>query len=197
MVGWHHQLNGHEFEQAPGVGDRQGSLACCSPWGRKEPNVTEQLNNKVIKGSIKGPESESVSPSVVSDSLRTQGLYLARLLCPLLCLRVCSNLCPLSQWCYLTISSSATPFSFCLQSFPASGSFLMSRLFTSGGQSIGASAAASVLPMNIQGSFPLGVTGLIYFLSKGLSGVFSSTTVQKCQFFSARTSLWSNSHIHT
>ena len=72
----------HEFKQALGDGEEQGSLACCSPWGRKEPNVTEQLNNKVIKGSIKGPESESVSPSVVSDSLRSHRLQLFRLLCP-------------------------------------------------------------------------------------------------------------------
>ena len=89
------------------------------------------------------------------------------------------------------------PFSSCLQSFPASGSFPMSRLFTSGGQSIGFSASASVLPMNIQDCFPLGLTGLIFLLSKGLSRVFSNTTVQKHQFLSAQPSLWSNSHIHT
>ena len=88
-----------------------------------------------------------------------------------------------SQWCDATISSSAIPFSFCLQSFPASGSFLMSRLFASGGQSIGASASASVLPMNIQDWFPLGLTGLISLQSKGFSRVFSNTTVQKAQKF--------------
>ena len=88
------------------------------------------------------------------------------------------------------------PLSSCLQSFSASGSFLMSQLFTSGGQSIGASASASVLPMNIRGWFPLGLTGLISLLSKGLSRVFSNTTVQKHQFFCAQPSLWSNSHIH-
>ena len=99
--------------------------------------------------------------------------------------RVWSDSGPLSRWCYLTISSSATRFSLCLQSFPASGSFPMSRLFPSGGQSIGGSALASIIPMNIQGWFPLGLTGLISFQSKGLSRVFSNTTVQKLQFFGA------------
>ena len=109
--------------------------------------------------------------------------------------RVCSDLCLLSWWCYPAISSSVVPFSSCLQPFPASGSFLMSPLFTSGGQSTGASATASVFPMNIQGWFPLESTGLISLLSKGLSRVFSSTTIQKHQIFSAQPSLWSNSHI--
>ena len=104
-----------------------------------------------------------------------------------------SNSCPLSLWCYPTILSSAVPFSFCFQSLPASGSFSMSQLLTSGGQSIGASASASVLPMNIQGRFPLGLTGLISLQSKGLSRVFSNTRVQKHQFFLAQSSLWSNS----
>ena len=111
--------------------------------------------------------------------------------------RACSNSCPVSQWCHPTILYSVRPFSSCLQSFPASGSFLMSRLFASSGQSSGASASASVLPMNIQDWFPLGSSGLISFLSKGLSRVFSNTTVQKHQFFGAQLSLWSNSHIHT
>ena len=108
--------------------------------------------------------------------------------------RVCSN-SPLSQWCNPTISSSVAPFS-CLQSFPASGSFPMNRLFASGGQSIRASASASVLPVNMQGWSPLGMTGLIFLLSKGLSRVFS-TTIQKHQFFGTKPSLWSNSHIRT
>ena len=95
-----------------------------------------------------------------------------------------------------TILSSVTPFSFCLESFPASGSFLMSQLFASGGQSMGASASASVLPMNIQ-AWSLGWTGLISLQSKGLSTVFSYTTVPKHQFFGTQLSLWSNSHIHT
>ena len=110
--------------------------------------------------------------------------------------RVSSNSCPLSQWCYLTISSSAALF-FCHQSFLTSGSFSMSQLFASGGQSIGASASASVLPMDIHGWFPLGLNGLTSLLSKGLSTISSSTTVQKHQFFSFQLSLWSNSHIHT
>ena len=106
------------------------------------------------------------------------------------------KLMSLSQWWHPTISSSVLPFSSCLQSFPASGSFLMSLLFTSGGESIGASASASVLPMNIQGLFPLGWTGWISLQSKGLSRVFSNSTVRKHQFFGAQASLWSNSHIH-
>ena len=104
----------------------------------------------------------------------------------------CSNSYPLSQWCYLTISFSVTPFSSCPQSFPASASFPVSQLFASGGQSI--AALASVLPMNIQGGSPLGLTGLISLKSKGPSRVFSSTTIQSCQFFSAQPSLWSNSN---
>ena len=100
----------------------------------------------------------------------------------------CSNSCLLSYWCHSTISSSVIPFS-CLQSFPASGSFLVSWLFASVGQSIGASASASVLPMNIQDWFSLGLTGLIYLQSKGLSRVFSNTTIQKHQFFGAQPSI--------
>ena len=109
----------------------------------------------------------------------------ARQASPSLFPRVCSNSRPLSRWCYLTTSSSATSFSFCLQSFPASGSFPVSHLFTSGGQIIGASASALVLPMNIQSWFPLGLTDLISLLSKRLATVFSSTTVQKQRFFGA------------
>ena len=110
--------------------------------------------------------------------------------------RVCWNARPLSLWCHPTILSSVTPFSSCLQSFPASGAFPVSQFFPSGGWSIEVSASASVLPMNIQGWLPLRLTDLI-FLSKGLSRVFSSTAVWKHQFFSAQPSLWSNSHIHT
>ena len=111
--------------------------------------------------------------------------------------RAYSNSCPSCQWCHPTISSSVIPFSSSLQSFPAIGSFPMSQFFTSGGQSTGASVSASVLPMNIQCWFPLGLTGWISLQSKGLSRVFSNTTVQKHQFFGAQLSLWSNSHIHT
>ena len=101
------------------------------------------------------------------------------------------------QWCYLTISSSAAPFSSCLQSFPASESFPISWLFTSSGQSIGTSVSASVLPVNIQGSSPLGLTGLISLLSRELSRVFSSTTIWKHQFFSILPFLWFSCHICT
>ena len=108
---------------------------------------------------------------------------------------VCSNSHTLSWWSHPTISSSVIPFFFWLQSFPASGSFPMSQLFASGNQSIEASASASVLPMNIQGLFPLGLTNLISLLSKGLSRVFSSTRIQRHQFFSAQHFLLSSSHI--
>ena len=113
----------------------------------------------------------------MSDSLQLHGLQHARLLCPSPTPRAYSNSCPLSWWCHPTISSSVVPLSSCLQSLPASGSFPMSQLFASGDQSFGASASASVLPMNIQGWFPLGLTGLISLQSKGLAGVFSNTTV--------------------
>ena len=115
--------------------------------------------------------------------------------CPSISPRACSNSCLLSKWCHPTISSSIIPFSTCLQSFPAAGSFLMSQLLTSGGQSIGPSA--SVLPMNIQDWFPSVLIGWISLQSKGLSRVFSNTTVQKHWFFGTQPSLWSNSHIHT
>ena len=107
------------------------------------------------------------------------------------------NSCPFSWWCHPTISSSVVPFSSCPQSFPASGSFQMSQLFESGGQSIGVSASASVLPMNIQDWSPLGWTGWTSLQSKGLSRVFSNTTVPKHQFYCAQLPLLSNSHIHT
>ena len=119
----------------------------------------------------------------MSDSWRPDGLQHARLLSPSPTPGGCSNSCPLSRWCHPTISFSVIPFSSCLQSFPGSGSFLMSQLFASGGQSTRASASASVLPMNIQDWFPLGWTGLISLQSKGISRVFSSTVVQKYQFF--------------
>ena len=110
--------------------------------------------------------SVQFSPSVVSNSLWLHGLQHARLPCLWPTPRTCSNSCPLSQWCHLTISSSVIPFSSCLQSFPASGSFPVNQFFTSGGQSIGVSASASVLPMNIQDWFPLGWTGWISLQSR-------------------------------
>ena len=141
--------------------------------------------------------SVQFSHSVVSDSLWPHGLQHTRLPCPSLSPGVCSHSCPLSQWCHPTISSSAAPFSFCLRSFLTSRSFPVSRLFASGGQSIIASALASVLPMNIQGWYPFGLTGLISLQFKGLSRVFSSTTVRRHQFFSAQSFLWSSSHFRT
>ena len=136
-----------------------------------------------------------LSHSVVFHCLWPHGPQHAKLPCPSLSPKVCSNSCPFSQWCHPTISSSVAPFSSCLQSFPASGSFPMCWLFASGGESIRASA--SVLPVSIQGWFPLGLTGLISLLSKGLSRVFSSTTVWKHQFFGTQPSLWSNCHTST
>ena len=131
------------------------------------------------------------SCSVMSNSLWPHGLQHTRLPCLLSSPRACSSSCPLGRWYHPTISSSVIPF-FCLQSFPASGSFPVSQFFTSGGRSIGVSASASIL----KDRFPSGWTGLISLQSKGLSGVFSNTTVQKHQFFGTQRSLWSNSHIH-
>ena len=143
---------------------------------------------------VKKKNSVHFSHSIVSESLRPHGLQHGRPPCPSPTLRVCSNSCPLSWWRHPTISSSVVLFS-SLQSCP--GSFHMSQLFTSGGQIIGVSASTSVLPMNIQDWFPLGWTSCIFLQSKGLSRVFSNTTVQKHQFFGAQPSSQSNSHIHT
>ena len=136
------------------------------------------------------------SRSVVSNTLQPRGLQHAKLPCPSPSPRACSNSCPLSRWCHPTISSSVVPFSSCPQSFPASRSCQISQFFESGGQSIGVSASTSVLPMNIQDSFPLGWTGWISLQSKGLSRVFSNTAVQKHLFFVTQPSLRSNFHIH-
>ena len=145
------------------------------------------LNNNLVQ----------FSRSVVSDSLWPHEPQHARPPCPSPTPGVYPNSCPLSQWCHLAISSSIISFSSCLQSFPESGSFQSSQLFTSGGQSIGVSALASVLPMNIQDWFPLGWTGCISLQPKRLSRVLSNTTVLKHQFFGAQPSSQSNSHIHT
>ena len=125
------------------------------------------------------------------------GLHHARLPCPSASPRACSNSCSLSRWCHPNISSSVVPFSSCPQSSPASRSFPMSQLFASGGQSTGASASASVLPMNTQDWSPLGWTGWISLQPKGLSRVFSNTTLQKHPFFGTQSSLWSNSQTPT
>ena len=141
--------------------------------------------------------SVQFSCSVMSDSLRPHEPQHTRPPRPSPTPGVHLNSCPLSRWCHPVISSSVVPFSSCPQSFPGSGSFPMSHFFASGGQSFGVSASTSVLPMNTQDWAPLGWTGWISLQSKGLSRVFSSTTVQKHQFFGAQLSLWSNSHLHT
>ena len=140
--------------------------------------------------------SVEFSCSVVSNSLRLHGLQHARLPCPSPAPGAYSNSCPLNWWCHPTISSSVVPFSSRLQSFPGSGSFQMSQFFATGGRNIRVSASASGLPMNIQDWFPLGWTGWISLLSKGLSRVFSNTMVQKHQFFGSKLSSQFNSHIH-
>ena len=147
------------------------------------------LRNWIFKNMYRKISSVQFSRSVVSNSLWPHGLQHPRIPCLTPTPRAYSNSCPLSWWCHPTISSSVVPFSLLLQSFPASGYFQMSQLFTSGGQSIGVSASASVLPKNIQDWFPLGWTGLISLQSKGLSRVFSITTVQKHQFFGSQLSL--------
>ena len=170
----------------PGPGIKPVSLALASGFVTTEPPGRPSQQLVVAVQSL-----NHVQP------LQPHGLQHARLPCPSWSPGACSKSCPLSPWCHLAISSSVIPFSSGLQSFPASGSFPMSRLFTSGGQSIGVSASASVLPMNIQDWFPLRWTYLNFLWSKGLSRVFSNTTVQKHQFFGVQSSLWSNSHIDT
>ena len=141
--------------------------------------------------------SVQFSCSIVSDSLQSHGLQHTRPPCPSPTPGVHPNSCPLSRWCHPAISSSVIPFSSCPQSLPALESLSMSQLFAWGGQSTGVSASASILPMNTQDWSPLGWTGWIFLQSKGLSRVFSNTTVQKHKFFSAQFSSQSNSHIHT
>ena len=136
------------------------------------------------------------SHPVMFNFLWPHGMQHTRPPCPSSSPKVCPSSCPLHQWCHPASLSSDTLFSFYLQSFPASGCFLVSGLFALGGQIIGALASPSVLPMSTQGLFPLGLTGLI-LLSKGLSRVFSSITIQKHQFFCVQPSLWSNSYIYT
>ena len=151
-------------------------------WATREANVLlstaiHYIIDTIILLSVR------FSHSVVSDSLGPHGLQHTRPPCPSPTPRVYSNSCPSSRWCHPTISSSVIPFSSCLQSFPVSGSFPMSQFFASGGQSIGASASASVLPMNIQDWFPFRWTDWISLWSKGLSIIFSNTIVQKHRFF--------------
>ena len=146
---------------------------------------------------ISGSTSVQFSHSVVSNALRPHELQHARPPCPSPTPGVHSNSFPLSRWCHPAISSSVIPFSSCPQSLPASETFPMSQLFAWGGQSTGVSASASVLPVTTQNWSPLGWTGWISLQSKGLSRVFSNTTVQKHQFFGTQPSSQSNSHIHT
>ena len=182
MTTWYAEISFHRINKA---GNR------FSIW---RPAV---ITGEVPMAQFQGSASEAVplacatsgqfSHSVISDSLWPHGLQHTRPPCPSPTPGACSNSSPLNWWCHPTISSSVIPFSSRLQSFPASGSFPESQFFTSGGQSIGASASALVLPVNIQGWFPLGSCGLI-LQSKGLSRVFSNTTVQKHQFFGAQLS---------
>ena len=154
------------------------------------PNVPKNIPNVVFI-------QFQFSRSVMSDSLWPHEPKHARPPCPSPTPWVYPNSHPSSRWCHPAISSSVVPFSSCTQSHPASGSFQMSQLFASGGQSIRVSASASVLPMNTQDWSPLGWTGWISLQSKGLSRVFSNTTVQKHQFCGAHPSSQSNPHIHT
>ena len=167
---------------------------------RSQTRVSHTASGVFTSWAIREAQNKAsgqFSCSVVSDSLQPHELKHARSPCPSPTPGVYSNSCPSSRWCHPAILSSVIPFSSCPQSLPASGSFLMSQLFASGGKSIGVSASASILPMNTQDLPPSGWTGWISLKSKGLSRVFSNTTVQKHQFFSAQLSSQSNSHIHT
>ena len=161
---------------------------CVSCTGRPIPThcASRAVLESTYSSGSRQFSSVQFSHSVISDSLRPHGLQHTRLPCPSPTPRACSNSCPSCRWCHPTIASSVIPFSSRLQSFPASGSFPMSQLFTSGGQTIGVSASTSVLPMNIEDWFPLGWTGWMSLQSKGLSRLFSNTTVQKHQFFSTQ-----------
>ena len=163
---------------------------CAKTRGEEERPVEAQrtlLQPQLWKGG--SPWTVQFSRSVVSDSLWPHESQYARPPCPSPTPWIHPNPCPLCQWCHPTISSSVIPFCSCPQSFPASGSLQMSQFSVSGGQSIGVSASASVLPMNIQEWSPLGWTGWISLQSKGLSRFFSNTTIQKHQFFCVQLSL--------
>ena len=156
---------------------------CCIPYSCSKNKSFDDFKFLELKHSVQ------FNCSVMSDSFWPHGLQHIKPPGPSPTSRVYSNSNPLSRWCHQTILSSVVPFSSCLQSFPASGSFTMSQLFTSDGQSIGVSVSTSVLPMNFQNWFPLGWTGWISLQSKGLSRVFSNTTVQKHQFCGVQLSL--------
>ena len=167
------------------------------PWEIHQPKFCFYCEIRRRVGIGKSFSSVQFSRSVVSDSLRPHESQHTRTPCPSPTPRVYSNLCPSSRWCHPAISSSVVPFSSCPQSLQASGSFPTIQLFAWGGQSTGVSASASVLPMNTQDWSPLGWTGWISLWSKGLSRVFSNTTVKRHQVFGAQLSSQSNSHIHT
>ena len=168
--------------------------------GQFKTTIKKHLPNKSFSSCHKKHHqfsSVQFTHSVMSNSLRPHESQHARPPCPSPAPGVYTNSCPSSRWCHPAISSSAVPFYSCPQSLPASGSFPMSKLFAWGAQSTGVSASASVLPMNTQDLSPLGWTGWISLQSKGLSRVFSNTTVQKHQLFGTQLSSQSNSHIHT
>ena len=176
----------------------QGSLPSCSSRGRSQAWLSHWTAATHRRVYFTQPSAQSVqfSRSFMSDSLRPHEPQHARPPCPSPAPGVHSNSCPSSRWCHPAISSSVVPFSSCPQSLAASGSFPVSQLFAWGSQSIGVSASASVLLMNTQDWSPLGWAGWISLRSKGLSGVFSNTIVQKHHFFRAQLSSQSNSHIH-
>ena len=168
-------------------------LAWIIPW-TEEPGIRIAVHRVLKSETQLNPLSlSSITQSCPTETPRTGACQLP---CPSPIPRACSNSCPSSRWCRLTISSSVISFPSCVQYFPESGSFLRSQYFASGGQNIGASASASALLMNIQGWFPLGLSGWISFHSKGLSRLFSNTTVQKHQCYSAQPSIKSNTDIH-
>ena len=190
------QSVGHDWRSTAYAGgipkSQTGWNALHFQWGRKVPATSPPIPSLTLSLTVAVVQSLSCVWLFVTPWTAAHQASLTFTIS-----QICSNSCPLSQWCHPTISSSVIPFSSCPPSFPAWGSFPMSRLFASSGQSIGASTSASVLPMNMQGWFPLGLTRWISLQSKGLSRVFSSTTIPRHQFFSAQPSLWSNSHIRT
>ena len=171
-------INGNDQESKEMIINRaQTGLYFCIAISSIKPSMKKSCSRVLTSGG-RVRKIVQFSRSVMSTSLQPHGLQHARLPCSSSTPQAYSDSRPFSQWCHPTISSSVIPFSSCLQSFPVSGAFPVSQLFASGGQSIGVSASASVLPMNIQDWFPLGWTGLISLQSKGLSRVFSNTTIQ-------------------
>ena len=172
-----------------------------SRWHKDDYFMSSEMWNMlgstsyIVYGPYLDHHSGQFSCSVLSEYLWAHGLQHIRLPCPSPTPRTCSNSCSLSRWCHPTISYSVVHFSSWIQSFTASGVFPKSQFFISGGQSIGASASASVFPMNIQDWFSLGLTGWTSLQSKELSTVFSNTTLQNHEYFGAQPSLWSNTHM--